>query len=79
MDRFEIVEALVGIAKRVLKVEVGPESTSENTPNWDSLRHVEIVFAAEEALDVEFPADSLTKLKSIGALADAATDYLRAA
>jgi acyl carrier protein len=37
------------------------------------------VFAAEEALDVEFPEDALTKLKGIRALTDAAVAYFEAA
>jgi len=79
MNRIEIEAKLVEIAGKVLKTSIDATSDAGNTPNWDSLRHVEIVFAAEEALDVEFPEDALTKLKGIQALADAAVAYLEAA
>lgn len=35
-----------------------------NTPGWDSLKHLEIMFALEEELGVEFTTEELAALDS---------------
>ncbi len=38
---------------------------------WDSLKHVEILFALEDAFDVRFSEDEMSALESLDALVDA--------
>jgi acyl carrier protein len=39
---------------RALKSPVHAGSTRDNTPAWDSLRHIEVVFSLEDVLGIEF-------------------------
>lgn len=43
----------------------------ENEPKWDSLKHMEIIFAIEDALDVKFQEEELPGLNSIHAIVQA--------
>jgi acyl carrier protein len=52
----------------VLGVEPGAAVSRTDEPRWDSLKHVEIVFALEDAFDVRFDEDELATLDSAQAL-----------
>lgn len=41
-------------------------SNSQNTPRWDSLRHIEVVFAVESAFHVRFTMPEITSLRNLG-------------
>lgn len=47
-------------------------------PAWDSVKHVEVVFALEDAFDVRFPEERMGAVDSLDA-AVAAVESLRAA
>lgn len=40
-------------------------------PEWDSLAHVEVLFALEEEFSVRFPADKLKALRSLETIVEA--------
>ena len=42
----------------------------ENTAEWDSLKHLEIMFAVEDEFRVEFSEDELASADSIARIAD---------
>ena len=48
---------------------VGVEATRESVPAWDSLRHVEIIFAFEEAYGLTLEEAEMTDLKTVKSLA----------
>ena len=48
---------------------VGVEATRESVPAWDSLRHVEIIFAFEEAYGITLEEAEMTDLKTVKSLA----------
>ena len=50
--------------------------TRSSNASWDSLKHVEILFALEEELGVRFEQDELTSLDSVKAVVDAAGRHL---
>jgi acyl carrier protein len=57
----------------VLGVDPGTlsaRSSPENVAGWDSLKSMEIVILLEEELGVEFSADEISELVSIGAMED---------
>lgn len=58
-----ILATLRVILKRVL--EFGVETTRENTETWDSLKHVELIFALEDEFCVEFSSEELSELNSV--------------
>ena len=41
-------------------------SNAQNTPRWDSLRHIEVIFAVESAFHVRFTMPEITSLKNLG-------------
>ncbi|NCT83904.1 MAG: acyl carrier protein [Comamonadaceae bacterium] len=49
----------------VLKTEVNADTSVHNTPQWDSLRHIEVIFAVEDATGVQFDEAELGELDSV--------------
>jgi acyl carrier protein len=49
----------------------------DQEPAWDSLAHVNLVFTIESELGIQFDADELGELDSVGKLVDAAEVHLR--
>ena len=43
-------------------------SSSENIEQWDSLMHMNVIFAIEEAFNVMVPDDKITEVTSVAAL-----------
>ena len=57
------------IVGNILKVDpstLSSASNAQNTQNWDSLRHIEVVFAVESAYHVRFSMPEITGLKNLG-------------
>jgi acyl carrier protein len=48
----------------------------DNEEKWDSLKHIEIVFALESALDIELTEDEIGAIKSSSDLRTAAEAHL---
>jgi acyl carrier protein len=46
------------------------DSNALNTPNWDSLAHLEIIEMVQRRFKVKFSLNDLQKLKSVGDLVD---------
>jgi acyl carrier protein len=44
----------------------------DEQPDWDSLKHIELVFALEDALGVRFGADELGELTDIASIVELA-------
>lgn len=63
----EIFRAVLGDPTLRLEDETRPVEL----PGWDSLAHINTMFAVENAFDVEFPGDEFARLETIGDLKDA--------
>jgi acyl carrier protein len=48
---------------------VGVESSRDSIPAWDSLRHVEIIFAFEDSYGITLEEAEMAKLNSVKSLA----------
>ena len=48
----------------------------EKTPEWNSLSHVEIVFACEDQFEIEFSLEELSRLNSIKSFVESISDKL---
>ncbi len=62
MKLFEVVAG-------ILKIETGilsEESNALNTPNWDSLRHIELMLAVETAFGVRFTMPEMVSMQNLG-------------
>ena len=62
MRLFSIVGSVLGVDP----AELSDASNAQNTPNWDSLRHIEVIFAIESAYHVRFTMSEITSLKNVG-------------
>jgi acyl carrier protein len=73
MQRSEITRTVVEVLGVVLKrpLDANQDHQRAQTPGWDSLKHVEIIFALEDALSVEFAEDELVSLDSVSRIVDA--------
>ena len=47
-----------------------------DTPEWNSLSHVEIIFACEDRFQIEFTVEELSNLNSIKSFVDSISDKL---
>ena len=72
MDRQQIESSVLAVIAAVLKGGVGRDCSRENTPRWDSLKHIEIVFAVEDELGVQFSEEELARLDSVAKIVDVA-------
>ena len=57
------------IVANVLEIDaslLNDASNAQNTPRWDSLRHIEVIFAVESAFHVRFTMPEITSLKNLG-------------
>jgi acyl carrier protein len=60
---------LYNLVGKVLDVEptlLNDESNAQNTPKWDSLRHIEVLFAIENAFHVRFSMPEISGLRKLG-------------
>ena len=57
----------------VLDRPIGPDENvaRAEVPEWDSLRHVELMFSIEDACGVRFDEDELPVLGSLNAIVEA--------
>ena len=71
MDDAVILEQLSAIVADALDldhIELTPETVATEVEGWDSLNHVRIVVAVEEAFHVRFKTGEITSLKKVGDL-----------
>lgn len=81
MRRDEVEAAVLGIVRTVLNLTETPSPALRRAqlPQWDSLRHVELMFALEDAFGVQFSSEELTTIDSVPAIVTALTEKERAA
>lgn len=72
MDHQQIERSVRAALAAVLKCEVDADTSRLNTPQWDSLKHIEIIFAVEDELDIEFSEKEMAGLDSVARIVDLA-------
>lgn len=70
MDRQHIENVVSTVIAALLKCPIGTHSTRANTPQWDSLKHIEVVFAIEDELQLQFDEEHLASLDSVTRIVD---------
>jgi acyl carrier protein len=68
-DKIQAVIALIAEVLGVQKDELGPNSSMENTPSWDSVEHLNICLAFEQRFGVALDMDTIGAAVSIKSLA----------
>jgi acyl carrier protein len=79
LSRAEVEATIRDVFQTVLGRTLSPGENLRrgDDPGWDSLKHVELLFAIEGALGVQFDADELGDLDSFEALVRSAERRLR--
>jgi acyl carrier protein len=62
MQLYDLIGKVLGVDPTTLN----EESNAQNTPKWDSLRHIEVVFAMENAFHVRFTMPEISGLRKLG-------------
>ena len=62
MKFYEIVGNILTVDPKTLN----ENSNAANVPQWDSLRHIEVVFAIESAYQVRFTMPEIAGLRNLG-------------
>jgi len=62
----KIMAAVLELGQSDINNDTNPDTVS----NWDSLRHMKLVFALEEEFAVEFSDDQIFRLTNIGSIMD---------
>jgi acyl carrier protein len=62
MQLYQIIGKVLGVESSTLT----EDSDAQNTPRWDSLRHIEVIFAVESAFHVRFTMPEIVNLRNLG-------------
>jgi acyl carrier protein len=62
MQLYNLIGKVLGVDPATLS----EDSNAQNTPKWDSLRHIEVVFAMENAFHVRFTMPEIASLRKLG-------------
>jgi acyl carrier protein len=73
MDRTQVQQTVLTVLAAVLKQPLDKDFdiTRQNTPTWDSLKHIEVMFTLEDELGIEFSEAELSNLDSVAKIVDA--------
>lgn len=77
-----LLERIRDIAADVLQIPAGqitPESSTENTGNWDSVHHLNLVLALEQEFDTQFDPEEIDKMTSIQQVVEAVESKVKPA
>ena len=58
----EVIAGVLNIESSV----INDESNALNTPNWTSLRHIELILAVENAFGVRFSMSEIVTMQNVG-------------
>ena len=64
----ERLEEVIGSVLNVPVEALSDDSSTENTPNWDSLRQLSILLALESAYGISITTDEAVDMNSIAAI-----------
>lgn len=74
MDNAAIENQVIALASDIIGVPLTRDSSMDNVPGWDSLRHMQLVFAFEDAFGLRLEDGEMSQLRSIEALVRRATN-----
>jgi acyl carrier protein len=49
--------------------QVNPESSTDNLPDWDSLKHLNLVLALEQSSGLQFSPEDIDRMLSVRSIA----------
>ena len=60
-----MIDRIIQTVSDTLKTEVTIQTSQKNCVKWDSLNHVHLIVALEEAFDITFEPDEITQMTDI--------------
>ncbi len=68
MSRDEIMARLAGVFEEVFDhpVELREDTTAADVDDWDSIAHVTLILATEEAFDIRFDSAEIANAGDVG-------------
>lgn len=51
--------------------DISEESSIETIPNWDSLKHIKLIFALEDEFEITFEEEEIAAMTSFSAIQEA--------
>ena len=73
MTRQEVFTRLDEVFQDVFdneEIHVSDETTAEDIEDWDSLEHISLIVAVENAFGIKFGMGQVTRMKNVGEMAD---------
>ncbi len=73
MDTSAVLARVTDIVRDTLDdddILLSPDTVASNVPGWDSLAHIRIMVAVEQAFHIRLKTDQITSLKDVGGLVD---------
>jgi len=74
----KILRKLSVLSKKILEIndfDIG--ITMENTPQWDSLNHLQMISAIEKTFDIQLEFEDTIKMTSVRAILEILKNYLK--
>lgn len=68
MDKAAIESRVIALATDIIGVPVTSGSSMDNVAGWDSLRHMQLIFAFEDAFGLRLEDGEMSQLRSVEAL-----------
>ncbi len=62
------IHKLIANILKLPEASVSNDTSMENTPEWDSLKHIEIIVAIEQELGIELTGDEIADMVSVKAI-----------
>ena len=59
-----VLKQVMGTVLKVDPATLGPDSSSDTIPSWDSLKHMNLVLALEEEFGVSIPDEEAANITS---------------
>lgn len=60
-----IENKVISVISKVLKEDVDIDTSRKNSNNWDSLKHIEVIFAIEDEFGIEFTEEEMANMNSV--------------
>ena len=76
MTTQQVEASVVAIVESTLKTAVSAHTLREDCPAWDSLKHIEVVFAVEDEFGISFTEGELSGLDGMPKLVTAVCRHL---
>lgn len=70
MNHFETVRELTALTFCVSPDQIAPETVQSEIPEWDSLGHLNLMVAIEDAFNITLEIEDMTRLTSVPAILD---------